>query len=108
MKFLYVTPKKQNRLYAGCKRTTADRQPIYKGETYAKPIAAPEDRARAMEKCVMCRQIDLARPTASYERIARYEPSIDVHLYRAIAALEEKGICIQKNSQNEPRVLNMF
>ncbi|MHB9038675.1 MAG: hypothetical protein ACYC64_18660 [Armatimonadota bacterium] len=48
------------------------------------------ERARAMEKRITLRRPDALRPTASYERIIRHERSIDVHLYRAIAALDKK------------------
>lgn len=63
------------------------------------------ERARAMENHVMCRQMDPLRPTTSYERIARYERSIDVHLYRAIAALEKKRATSHKKGAktNSPR-----
>lgn len=56
------------------------------------------ERARGMENRVMSRQPDPLRPTASYERIIRYERSIDVHLYRAIAALERKKAASHKKT----------
>ena len=66
------------------------------------------ERARAMENRVMCRQTDPLRPTASYERIARYERSIDVHLYRAIAALERNKQLRIKNLPKRTLACSMY
>jgi hypothetical protein len=48
------------------------------------------ERARAMERHILSRRPVESRPTSSYERILRYERSIDLQLHRAISAMARK------------------
>ena len=59
------------------------------------------ERTRAMENRMDSRTQDPVKPNKSYERLLRYERSVDVHLHRAIAAIERKREKDKKNAQNE-------
>ena len=48
------------------------------------------ERGRAMEDRINNRILDPARPNGSYERVLRYERSVDVHLHRAISTIAKK------------------
>ena len=55
-----------------------------------------------MEERVMGRRPSALRPGASLEKVMKYERLVDIHLHRAIAALERKKESRNKsNAQNE-------
>ena len=47
-------------------------------------------RAEAMEKRIFETGSNRRKPSTSYERILKYERLVDIHLHRAIAALDRK------------------
>lgn len=62
----------------------------------------------AMEARVLERVPNAHRPSASYDRILKYERLVDIHLHRALATLQRKreietGAPNKSNSQNETK-----
>lgn len=59
-----------------------------------------------MEGRIIERNPGISGPGVSYERIMRFERSVDIHLHRAIAALNKKREAENKNNaqnENHPR-----
>jgi len=56
----------------------------------------------AMEERLIEKRPVALRPGAAYERILKYERLVDIHLHRALAALQRKREALDKsNRQNE-------